>query len=120
MPGVLPTIGLGISAAATYARFQNLGLQVFPASAQCELQKAIDGVKQSAGWLGLVSLGGLIWSASSIFATLEFALTEIFGTPQRDMLRQRLMGLVVMLLLVVAPGLAVSGHAAARCFPPRV
>src|SRR2546430_11863011 len=120
MPGVLPTIGLGISAAATYARFQNLGLQVFPASAQCELQKALDGVKQSAGWLGLVSLGGLIWSASSIFATMEFALTEIFGTRQRDMLRQRLMGLVMMLLLVVALVLTVSVNAAAGYFPQGV
>src|SRR5207249_4173050 len=100
--GALAIIGLAIRDPATEAHFQSLVLQVFPSSAQPELQKALQGVKQSAGWLSLVSLGGLIWSASSIFATMEFALTEIFGTRQRDMLRQRLMGLVMMILLVVA------------------
>src|SRR5205809_3255806 len=112
MLGALSIIGLAIRDPATYAHFQNLVLQVFPASAQSELQKALDGVKQSAGWFGLVSLGGLLWSASSIFATMEFALTEIFGTKQRDMLRQRLMGLIMMLLLVAAIVITVAINAA--------
>src|SRR5438046_124469 len=77
-------------------------------TALLELQKAVHGAKQSAGWLGLRSLGGLLWSAGSIFSTMEFALTQIFGTKQRDMLRQRLMGLVMMLLLVVAIVLTVG------------
>src|SRR5438046_10767919 len=65
MLGALSIIGLAIRDPATYAHFQNLVLQVFPASAQSELQKALDGVKQSAGWLGLGRLGALIWSAGS-------------------------------------------------------
>jgi YihY family inner membrane protein len=88
-------------------------LQIFPGNAQPELQSAIHGVKQSAGWLGLVSLGGLIWSASGIFATMEFALTQIFGTKQRDMLRQKLMGFVMMVLLVIALGITVAADSAA-------
>ena len=100
--GMLSLIGLAIRDPQTEAHFQSLILQVFPANAQFELDKALHSVKQSAGWLGLVSLGGLLWSASSIFATMEFALTEVFGTRQRDMLRQRLMGLVMMLILVAA------------------
>ena len=75
------------------------------------------GVKQSAGWLGLLSLGGLLWSAGSIFSTMEFALTQIFGTKQRDMLRQRLMGLVMMLLLVVAIVLTVGLNSVAAFVP---
>src|ERR1700716_2207703 len=67
----------------------------------------------SAGWLGLVSLGGLIWSASGIFATMEFALTQIFGTKQRDMLRQKLMGFVMMVLLVIALGITIAADSAA-------
>src|SRR5438093_10456304 len=51
---------------------------------------------------------------------MEFALTEIFGTRQRDMLRQRLMGLLMMLLLVVALVLTVSVNAAAGYFPQGV
>lgn len=102
MLGTLSLIGLAIRDPVTEAHLQSVILQVFPASAQPELERALAGVKQSAGWLGLISLGGLLWSASSIFATLEFSLTEIFGTKQRNMLRQRLMGLVMMLLLVAA------------------
>src|SRR5256886_1226431 len=115
--GALAIIGLAIRDPATEAHFQSLVLQVFPGSAQPELQKAVQGVKQSAGWLGLLSVGGLVWSASSIFATMEFALTEIFGTRQRDMLRQRLMGLVMMLVLVVAIVLTVAINALAAFLP---
>jgi len=100
--GALAIIGLAIRDPATEVRFQLFVINVFPVSAQGELQHAMQGVKASAGWFGIVSIGGLLWSASSIFSTMEFALTEIFGTRQRDMLRQRLMGLVMMILLVVA------------------
>src|SRR6202165_4606006 len=111
--GSLSIIGLAIRDPATELRFQNLILQVFPGDAQPELQKAIHGVRQSAGMLGLVSLGGLVWSASGIFATMEFALTQIFGTKQRGMLRQKLMGFVMMMLLVVALGITVAANAGA-------
>ena len=48
---------------------------------------------------------------------MEFALTQIFGTKQRDMLRQRLMGLVMMLLLVAAIVLTVAINSGAAFFP---
>jgi membrane protein len=115
--GALSIIGLAIRDPRTEAHFQLLVLQVFPGSAQPELQRALQGIKASAGWLGLVSLGGLVWSASSIFATMEFALTQIFGTRQRDMLRQRLMGLIMMLILVAAIVVTVAVNAIAGFFP---
>ena len=115
--GALAIIGLAIRDSETEQRFQTLVVQVFPASAQPELQRALLGVKQSAGWLGLVSIAGLVWSASSIFATLEFALTQIFGTKQRHVLRQRLMGLVMMVVLVIAIVLTVAVNALAAFFP---
>jgi len=110
--GALSLVGLAIRDPATEAHVQSLILHAFPASAQPELERALMGVKQSAGWLGLISLAGLMWSASSIFATMEFALTEIFGTKQRDMLRQRAMGLIMMLLLVAAIVVSVAINAA--------
>ena len=113
MLGALSIIGLAIRDPATEARFQSFILQMFPGNAQPELQHAIRGVKQSAGWMAMVSLGGLVWSASGIFATMEFALTQIFGTKQRDMLRQKLMGFVMMMLLVIALGITVATNAAA-------
>ena len=113
MLGALSIIGVAIRDPVTEARFQSFILQMFPGDAQPELQHAIRGVRQSAGLLALVSLGGLVWSASGIFATMEFALTQIFGTKQRDMLRQKLMGFVMMMLLVVALGITVAANAGA-------
>lgn len=115
--GALAIIGLAIRDHATEMHVQALVLQAFPYSAQGELLKALDGVKKSAGWLGIVSIAGLIWSASSIFATMEFALTQIFGTRQRDMLRQRLMGLVMMLVLIAAIVLTVAVNSLAAVVP---
>jgi membrane protein len=100
--GLLSIVGLAIRDPHTQTQVQTLILQMFPSSAQPELEKALQGVKQSAGWLGIVSIGGLVWSASSIFGTMEFALSQIFGTKQRDMLRQKLMGFLMMLILVAA------------------
>ncbi len=116
MLGALSILGLAIRDPGTEARFQTMILQLFPGSAQPELQGALHGVKQSAGWMGLVSLGGLLWAASGIFSTMEFALTEIFGTKQRGLLRQKLMGLLVMLLLVVAIAITVGANAVAAFF----
>jgi len=111
--GALSILGLAIRDPGTEARFQSLILQTFPGNAQPELQNAIHGVKQSAGWIGIVSLVGLLWAAGGIFSTMEFALTQIFGTKQRDMLRQKAMGLVMMLLLVLAIALTVGVNAMA-------
>jgi membrane protein len=115
--GALSIIGLAVRDAGTEARFQALIIQIFPSSAQPELERALLGVKQSAGWLGLLSIGGLFWSASSIFGTMEFALSEIFGTKQRDMLRQKLMGVLMMLVLVAAIAATVALNALAAVLP---
>jgi uncharacterized BrkB/YihY/UPF0761 family membrane protein len=48
---------------------------------------------------------------------MEFALTQIFGTKQRDMVRQKLMGLVMMMLLVAAIVLTVGVNALAAFLP---
>jgi membrane protein len=115
--GALALIGLAIRDPATEAHIQKFVIESFPYSAQAELQKALNGVKQSAGWLGLVTIAGLVWSASSIFATMEFALTQIFGTRQRDMLRQRLMGLIMMVVLIVALVVTVAANSVAALVP---
>jgi membrane protein len=116
--GALSMIGFAIRDPATEARFQNLIVQLFPGNAQPELQSAIGGVRQSAGWFGVVSLVGLFWSASGVFATMEFALTQIFGTKRRAMVRQKLMGLAMMLLLVLALGITVAANDAAGYLSP--
>lgn len=115
--GALSIIGFAVRDPHTESRVHLLILQVFPGSAQPELRGALTGVKESAGWMSVVSLGGLIWSASSIFATMEFALTEIFGTNQRDIFRQKVMGLLMMVVLVVAIVVLLGVNAVAAIFP---
>jgi membrane protein len=117
MLGALSIVGFLIRDPATGAKFMNLIVQMFPNTAQPQLTNALVGVKQSAGWMGLVSLGGLIWSASGIFSTMEFALTQVFGTKQRNMLRQKAMGLVMMLVLVIAIGATVAANSIVNLFP---
>ena len=56
--GALALIGLAIRDPQTEAHIQHLVIQAFPYSAQAELMKALNGVKQSAGWLGLISIAG--------------------------------------------------------------
>lgn len=115
--GTLAVIGLAIRDPATEVRFQLFLVNVFPASAQPELQQAMKGVKESAGWLSVVSIAGLLWSAGSIFSTMEFALTQIFGTRRRGILRQRLMGLTMIVLLVVAIVATVGANSLAAFVP---
>ncbi len=115
--GVLSLLGFAIRDPATEARAQALIINLFPGAAQLQLLDALRGVKRSAGWMGMLSIVGLLWSAGSIFSTMEFAFTQIFGSRQRDMLRQKLMGLVMMVLLVVAVGVTVAANAVAALFP---
>jgi membrane protein len=115
--GVLAIIGLSIQDPATEARFQTLIVQSFPSSAQHELLRALTGVKASAGWFGVVSIAGLIWSASGIFSTMEFVFAQVFGIKQRDMVRQKLMAFVMMFVLVVAVGLTVVANSLAGLIP---
>ena len=115
--GALSVVGFLVRDPPTEARFLNFLVQLFPNTAQLQLMSALTGVKQSAGWMGLLSLGGLIWSASGIFSSMEFGLTQIFGTKQRGMVRQKAMGLVMMLLLIVAIGATVAANSIVNLFP---
>jgi membrane protein len=117
MLGILAIIGLSVRDAGTEARFQALIIQTFPYSAQTELLQALHGVKESAGWLGILSIGGLIWSGSGVFSTMEFAFAQIFGITQRDTVRQKLMGFVMMVALVAAVVVTVAANTVAALLP---
>jgi membrane protein len=115
--GVLSLIGLAVRDPATEARAQMLIIHAFPGAAQPQLLDALYAVKRSAGWMGVLSVAGLLWSAGSIFSTMEFAFNQIFGTKQRNMVRRKLMGLGMMVLLVAAVGITVAANAVAALFP---
>jgi len=115
--GTLAIIGYLVSDPGTEARFQALVLNVFPAGAQMQVIEALNGVKHAAGWMGLLSLAGILWTASGLFSSMEFAFTQIFGTKQRDLLRQKAMGLLMMIVLVVAIGLTLVANTLLALFP---
>jgi membrane protein len=100
--GLLSIVGLVIQDPDTQQRLQDIITGIFPPDAHEQLKAAIQGVKHNAGLLGLISVVGLIWGGTGFFASMEFALTQIFGTRQRDLLRQKLMGFFMMLVFLAA------------------
>jgi len=115
--GTLAIVGYLIRDVGIEARFQTLILDLFPAGAQMQMIDALNGVKHAAGWFGLLSLGGILWTASGLFSTMEFAFTQIFGTKQRNLLRQKAMGLLMMVVLVIAIGITVLANTLLSVLP---
>jgi membrane protein len=115
--GLLSLTGLVIHSPGAEARVQDAVTSIFPGDARGQVGHALQGVRHSAGIMGIVSLLGLIWSGTGLFSGMEFALTQIFGTKQRDALRQRVMGVVMMLIFLAAVIVVVLINSAAALAP---
>jgi membrane protein len=102
MLGLLSIVGLVVHDPSTQERLENVITGIFPADAHQQLTQAIQGVKHNAGLLGVISIAGLVWGGTGFFGSMEFALTQMFGTRQRDIFRQKLMGVVMMLVFLAA------------------
>ena len=112
MLGVLAIVGLVIRDPGTQARITSSLLSFFPTDAGSALTGVLKGVKQNSGVLGIIGLAGMVWSGTSIFSTMEWALDRIFGAPQRDFVRQRLMGLLMTVLFAAVILLSVGVNSA--------
>ena len=110
--GLLAILGLVIRDRHVQKQFEATVVGFFPSDAHSVLATTLDGVRQHAGLLGVVGVLGLLWSGSSLFTSMEFALGEVFGTRQREFLRQRLMALTMTCIFVVAIVLSVAVNAA--------
>ncbi len=115
--GMLAIVGFLVNNPATLNTIYADIVSVFPNDAHQNILMALEGVKQHAGLLGILSILGLLWSGTGLFASMEWALTEIFGTKQRDMLRQRLMGLIMMLVFIAAVLFVVGANSALAAAP---
>jgi membrane protein len=115
--GMLAIVGLVVNDAALQSKLYEGIASVFPANAHGEILSALSGAKHSAGLLGVLSIVGLVWSGTNLFAAMEFSLTQIYGTKQRDMLRQRLMGLVMVVIFMTAVLLAIGANSLAAISP---
>jgi membrane protein len=123
-PTLLAIAGiLGLVLRATGFQTQSLyqsALGVIPdEQARTQAIQALEGIKQGGGLLLLVGLAGMLWSASSLFGSMEAAFGAVYRTGSRSFLRQKLMSVLMMLLFAFLAGIAV-GSAAILHFLPRM
>ncbi len=110
--GVLSVLGLVLRSRGLETQVERSVVSFFPdANTERTVQSALEGVKQNAGLLGVVSLAGLAWTGTNFFAALEFALDRVYGVKQRAFVRQRLTGLAMLLAFVAAMLLSVGATA---------
>ena len=115
--GILALIGLVLRDPRVQAELELLLLNSFPADAHDQLEGTLTGVRNYTGLLGALAILGLIWSGTGLFAALEFALDQMFGARPRNFFRQRLMGLAMTLVFLVAIVAAVALNAVAAFLP---
>jgi membrane protein len=108
----LLTIAALIFGGQQRTRVQSLLVGAFPAEAQAAMRTALTNAEKHAGLFGLAAILGLIWTGTNFFGSLEFALCEMFGVEQRTFLRQRLMGVLMLVIFVIGMGVAVVANTA--------
>ena len=106
MLGVLAIIGLALGSHAIESKAESTIVTAFPVSAQASVRDALSHLNGAAGVFGILSIAGLLFAGSNLFASLEFAMAQIFGIKQRNFLRQRAMG--VLMIVVLGVGLVVD------------
>jgi membrane protein len=116
--GLLTIVGLLIHNPGLEQKLTGAIIGIFPPDAHDQLKQAFQGIKNHAGVLGIISILGLIWSGTGLFAAMEFALSQVFGTGQRNMLRQRAMGLVMMVVFMTGMILAAGANGIAGATLP--
>lgn len=86
--------------------------RLFPAQL-ADLLGFLQETKQITGLLGIVSLVGLLWSASNLFGAMSRAFNHFYGVEDRGFIRQRLMafGMIFVFLGLVFVSVAAAGAA---------
>jgi YihY family inner membrane protein len=112
--GLVSILSLITSEPDVRSHFIAGALGAFPPDARSALTSALDGIRKHSGLFGAVGVIGLLWSGSSLFTSMEFALGRMIGARQRGFLRQRAMAAVMTLVFVVGivATIALNGLAA--------
>ena len=100
--GILAIVGFVTRSAHANATVLGALYAFFPQDAHNSLSGAFTGLQHYSGLFGAISVLGLLWSGSSLFTSMEFALGMVIGARQRPFLRQRGMALVLTILFVVS------------------
>jgi membrane protein len=110
--GLLAVLGYLVQDRHSLLAVQSAIVSTFPADSQSTLTRTLAGVKENRAAFGLLALGGLVWSGTNFFASMEFALNQIYGVRGRDFLKQRLLGVQMIAVFLGAIGASVVLNAA--------
>ena len=77
-------------------------LEIFPQGTRTEISGVMRDLNRHARTVGLLSAVAGLWALSALFACLGAALNAMHGTPSRNFIRQRLMGLRLIPVLTIA------------------
>ncbi len=117
--GLIAVIGLFPQSDEIKAGVEKVLVVAFPPSEQAAILKNLQHAKTSAGTLALVSLLALLWSGTNLFASMEFALSQIYLCATRPFWRTRLMGVAMLGVVAVAVGVSVAVSTATATAPER-
>jgi membrane protein len=119
MLGLIAVIGLFPQSDEIKAGVEKVLVVAFPPSEQAGMLRSLQHAKTSAGTLALVSLLALLWSGTNLFASMEFALSQIYLCAVRPFWRTRLMGLAMLGVVAVAVAVSVAVSSATATAPER-
>ena len=117
--GLIALVGLFPQSDDLKSAVEKVLVGAFPPSEQAGILKSFQGGKSSAGTLALVSVLALVWSGTNLFASMEFALNQIYLSATRSFWRNRLMGLTMLGVFLVAVGVSVGVSTATAAAPER-
>ncbi len=115
--GILAVVGLALRNPSLQQGAQTTIVHAFPASARGDIGSVVRHLPDTAGVFGILAIAGLLWTGTNFFASLEFALSRMFAIGQRGFLRQRAMGVVMLVILIVALLLAVAADSLMTVLP---
>ena len=122
--GLIALLGLLLEPAQVQKRLLEMTSQAFPASADLVRQN-IEAVVASRGAIGLISVLGLFWSASALFAAIRKSLNRAWNLErERPLLKQKLiefsMAAGVGLLFLLSVTITAVIGVAWQLLPPEV
>jgi membrane protein len=115
--GILAVVGLALRDPQLQQRAQTAIKDAFPASARGDVGSVISHLPATAGIFAILAIIGLLWTGTNFFASMEFALGRMFDIGQRGFLRQRAMGVAMLVVLIVALLLAVAANSLMALLP---
>jgi len=109
---IISIVGYVLRDPSTMSAVQERIVSAFPPEAARAIAETLAGTSTAAGWFGLISLIGLLWSGSALFGAIERAFTHVYSARSRPFVKGKLIAFgmiflfaILILLSVVASSL---------------